>query len=514
MLLKKNFVLSLVLMLVGTAQCFAGANFTIKPLRTLPTHVLPGSTTVLPFLITNQTSSTRSNYTLSTLPPNVKQLYSSQTYTDKLCGNPFSVPKNGQCLLLLSVTGAASFDFSVCSGASCTRSAVSIALQSADTISTFPYGVAPTGGVPITLSEFKYVSQYATPETMLGSWAMQQAIINDTELTSPQQLPANTSLTLDKDNTVYAVGTAAVGSFYASSLNNCDNGCNELNGQCFAIRFNNKTDDYKYMIFQSVNTAANKDSFDVYMAGGGAGANPEQCPTFWNAGAAQYSCPGTGYPNFFCNIGNIGSGSPCDTYFVNTTTSIGVSSPYTVTDGGVTYQGVDTLVDACVFALPPSMSSLNSQKAVTSGTANFNMGAAQDGTDANFYEISAVPLEACPQYLTQVTGLVATNSPNLLSDSKTLADLTESDFDNAVIQIANDPSLSTGGNGCYSPDVPLPNGCPATTQMQDCATPSGGWSQNVSAYKTNYSAYFSASITLFNSGGTAPYVNIPGTYNP
>lgn len=506
MLLKKNFVLSLVLMLVGTAQCFAGANFTIKPFGTLPTHVLPGSTTVLPFLVTNQTSSTRSGYTLSTLPPGAEQLFSSTNYTQAICSSPFNLGAKKSCLLLLEVTGAASFDFSVCSGASCTRSAVSIALQTADTTSTFPYGVAPSGGVPITLSEFNYTAQYATPETMLGSWAMQQAIINDAALTSPQQLPANSSLTLDKDNTVYAVGTAAVGSFYPSVLNNCDNGCNELNGQCFAIRFNNK-ETYKYMIFQSVNTAANKDSFDVYMAGGGAGANPEECPKFWNRTLGSTV-------NFDSNIGNIESSSPCDTYFENYKT---ISSPYTVTDSGTTHAAIKTLQDACVFALPPTMSSTTSNGAESSGTADFNMGAAGNGTDANFYDISAVPLQACPQYLTQVTGLVVNNSAILLPDSKALADLTEDDFDNAPIRIDSDPSLNNCGD-CYNQletgaSCSTPNNCPATTQMQDCVTPSGGWSQNNTDYMTNYSAYFSASTTLFNSGGTAPYVNIPGTYN-
>ena len=491
-------------------HALAASNFTIEPFTTLPTYVLPGSTNILAFWVTNKTTSTRSNYSLSTLPSNVKQLYASQKYSDVILGNSFSLAAKSRGLLLLEVIGAASFNFSICNGTSCTSSAVSIGLQTADTTPTFPFGVAPSCN--LSLEPFEWNPQYSTPETLLGSWAMQQAVVNDVNLTSPQQLPANTSLTLDSSNTVYAVGTAAVGSFFVDDFSGqCDHGCNKMGGQCFAIRFNEKiTEDkpYPYMIFQSVNTIASIDTFDVYMAGGGCSpdsGNCDFCPTFWNTGSPQYECPGdTSSVNFACNIGLTSGSTPCDDFFLNYS-SAKISTDYTVTDES-THTGIATLQDACAFAMPTNMTSTGSSGTV-SGTADFNMGIAGDGTTAGFYKISAVPV-TCPQYLTQVTGLAVATPP--IAASITLSELTKTDFDNATLTITHDPSGS--GLDCYNTST---DGCPATTQMQDCKTPSTGFDANNQTTQANYAASYSAAISVYNATtsppATAPYTTIPGT---
>jgi hypothetical protein len=90
----------------------------------------------------------------------------------------------------------------------------------------FPYGSSPTGNVCVS------TDYYATPETMLGSWAMIQALTMDAQ---ESVLPGFLSGT----NTVYAVGTAAIGD--QLGIANCSTGCNELNGYCFALKFANKT---------------------------------------------------------------------------------------------------------------------------------------------------------------------------------------------------------------------------------------------------------------------------------
>ena len=62
----------------------------------------------------------------------------------------------------------------------------------------FPYGSLPTGNVCVS-SDY-----YATPETMLGSWAMIEAVTMDSQ---ENVLPGF----MTDANTVYAVGTAAIG---------------------------------------------------------------------------------------------------------------------------------------------------------------------------------------------------------------------------------------------------------------------------------------------------------------
>ncbi len=405
---------------MGTLSALA-ANFEIKPVDVLPTLVRNGDTVAAHFLVINKTSSTRTGYTLGGLPTNVKQIFATNLFFDRVCGNPLTLGAKKSCILSLEITGPASFDFSLCNKSSCTSSAVSVKLENKEVPDdTFPYGSAPKGNVCVSND------YYATPETMLGSWAMLKAIDND--ITSGD-LPSGF-----KGKTAYGVGTAAVGNYYG--YNNCGGGCNELNGYCFAIKFNKKTT-YPYMIFQSVNIAANENSFDIYMAGGGCGAFCDSCKVFWGTDTIPWT-------DHILN-------SSCETYFAN---AGNIDSKYSVTYDGTAHPAKQTLIDACAFA--------------SSDVSGFNT--------QNFEDITFVPV-TCPTAITQVTGLALPSSIQTIgtgSVSVPLIDitkLTDADFSGPT-------AIKTA----------------TTTQMQDCKTPSSGYCGNVASSIPNYEASISASL--------------------
>ncbi len=399
--------------LLASTAVLAGS-FSINPLGALPTTIRLGDTVQVKFLVKNLTKSTRSGYVLSPLPANVRQSVSST-----FCSNPLSLNAGDSCVLAFNFTGPASFDFSLCNGASCTTASASIALATqATTNQTFPYGAAPSGNV-CTSSD-----QYATPETMLGSWAMLDAVAMD--------IASGELSSAFSNNVVYAVGTAAVGNYYGYS--GCGEGCNQLNGYCFAMKFTSKTAGPKYMIFQSVNTAANLNSFDIYMAGGGAGNYPDECKVFWGTGTSV---------DWSAHIKD----SSCSTYFANFTP---INSQYSVTYNGTPHPAKSTLSDACAFA---TSSGFNSE---------------------NFTGITFVPV-TCPTALTQVTGVALASTITTIGSGVKLipiAELTESSF--------------TGGTQITGA---------TTTQMQDCKTPSSGYCGNVTSTITNYQSSISASVT-------------------
>jgi hypothetical protein len=291
----------------------------------------------------------------------------------------------------------------------------------------FPYGNSPTGDVCVS-SDY-----YATPETMLGSWAMIQAVTLDTQ---GNVLPSF----LSGSNTVYAVGTAAIGD--QLGIANCSGGCNELNGYCFALKFNGKTP-YPYMIFQSVNIGANPDSFDIYMAGGGSGAFPGPCQTFWGTGGSV-------------NWANHIQDTTCSGYFGDYSS---INSTYSVTYSGVVHTAKSTLENACTYASP--------------GQTGFN--------SQNWDNISVVPV-TCPTSLTQITGVQLPSSTTTVGNQKihNLSTLTDSDFSTSTI-------------------TPV-----TTTQMQDCKTPSSGYCGNVSVSVPNYEASISADLTAPLLTGAPP----------
>ena len=168
-------IMCFLISLLASITVLAG-NFSITPLGSLPSRIRPGDTVQVKFLVKNLTQSTRSGYVLSQLPANVQQVFSSS-----FCSAPLSLKAEESCVLAFNITGPVTFDFSLCAGASCTTASASIALATQTIDSTFPYGAATSGNVCTSIDEF------ATPETMLGSWAMLEAVdlsIASGELTS------------------------------------------------------------------------------------------------------------------------------------------------------------------------------------------------------------------------------------------------------------------------------------------------------------------------------------------
>ncbi len=398
---------------------FAAGNFSIEPLGVLPSVTRPGDTVVAHFLIKNLTSSMRQGYSVTNLPSNVTSRFSSRLYASSSCSMPLALAAKKSCVLSLAITGPASFQFSLCNGTSCTRASTAVNIQTQTTVdATFPYGKAPEGNVCVT-SDY-----YATPETMLGSWAMLQAIADD--------IAAGQLSSSFKDKTAYGVGTAALGNYYGYS--DCGGGCNPLNGYCFAIKFNSKQN-YPYMIFQSVNIAANENSFDIYLAGGGCGAFCDSCKAFWGTDSIDWT-------------DHILSSS-CSSYFANADS---IDTPYEVTYDGTKHPAKQTLLDACAFA--------------SSDVSGFNT--------QNFTDISFVPV-TCPTALTQVTGLALPSSVQTIGTGGVsvelipVSKLTDADF--------------SGPTAIHTA---------TTTQMQDCKTPSSGYCGNVSESIPNYEASISA----------------------
>ncbi|WP_133137272.1 sialidase family protein [Legionella rowbothamii] len=117
---KYNLALSLIALFVS-AQATAGANFTIGPKAgtTLPTTVPAGKSVSAYYMITNNTNSTRSGYTLKGLPstaiPNV---------SNGNCTFPLTLAAKASCVLQLDINGAASGAFFLCKASSCTSASV------------------------------------------------------------------------------------------------------------------------------------------------------------------------------------------------------------------------------------------------------------------------------------------------------------------------------------------------------------------------------------------------------
>ncbi|KTD24659.1 hypothetical protein [Legionella maceachernii] len=404
--------------LLPTALLHASLSFI--PLTTTTILMPNNGHTVVEYLVTNQTGSI---HTFFMLPTDIGVV---QNYSDfRHCTNPFVLLPQSSCVLsvlinrnqLLQLNGGP--QVCIMPGMSCVQPNPPHTLQVMSLDPNFPYGSSPSGNVCVTSDNF------ATPETMLGSWAMLTAVSLDS---AGGVLPSF----MTPSNVVYAVGTAALGD--QLGIANCSGGCNQLNGYCFALKFNGKST-YPYMIFQSVNIAANPNSFDIYMAGGGSGAFPQFCSTFWGTGSSI---------NWSNNIEN--SPSPlCANYFNNFST---INANYSVTYNGQTYYAAQTLQNAC-------------QVATTTG---FN--------SQNFSNVSVVPV-TCPRSLTQITGIELPSTITTVGNQviQNLSTLTDNNFATTAI---------TGVS---------------TTQMEDCKTPSSGYCGNVGASVAHYQASISATTT-------------------
>lgn len=389
--------------------------------------------TLVEYLVTNQM---KNAHTFAMVPISGV----AQNTSAGKCGSPFVLPAHSSCSLSLTIDRGQLSQLNggpqVCvtkgpndnnpGSFMCSQPSQTDVLSVQTLDPNFPYGSSPTGNVCVS-SDY-----YATPETMLGSWAMIQAVTLDTQ---GNVLPSFLSNT----NVVYAVGTAAIGD--ALGIAGCSGGCNELNGYCFALKFNDKTP-YPYMIFQSVNIGANPNSFDIYLAGGGSGAFPAPCQTFW----------GTSSVTWADHIED----STCEDYFDNYST---INSTYSVTYNSTVHTAKDTLQNACNFA--------------SAGQSGFN--------SQNWTNVTVVPV-TCPRSLIQITGveLPATITTVGNQSIQNLSTLTDAAFTASTI---------TGIT---------------TTQMQDCKTPSSGYCNNVAVSVPNYEASISANLTAPLLSGPPP----------
>ncbi len=425
--------------------------FAFTPLTPTALHLPSYGYATVQYQVTNMT---KINRTLVLVPTNGVTQNTGNGY----CPSPFYLPSKSHCILSLTIdrhilsTNGIPDGPQVCktNGSNnapdpflCSKPSQSdvlslkqLSLNTTDT--AFPYGSAPQGNVCVD------TDYYATPETMLGSWAMIEAVAMDTANGSISNL-------FTPNNVVYAVGTAAIGD--QLGMTGCSTGCNELNGYCFAIKFNTKTS-YPYMIFQSVNIGANPNSFDIYMAGGGSGAFPAPCGQFWGTDTTV---------NWQNNIENAAS---CDAYFNNYST---INSKYSVTYNGVAHPAKETLMNACTFA--------------SSAVTGFNT--------ANWSQLSVVPV-TCPKTLTQITGV------ELPSDITTIGD--KQIYDIKTFQASYFTASTIAGV--------------TTTQMQDCKTPSSGYCNNVTQSVPNYQASISASLTTPLLTGQPPPSTNYCTQNP
>ena len=355
------------------------------------------------------------------------------------CSSPFALNPQSSCVLVLEINRNQLTSFNdglkLCVTNSsdnpgsfmCSKPSVKDELRVETIDPAFPYGNAPSGNVCVS-SDY-----YATPETMLGSWAFLDAVKLDVQ---GNVLPSF----LNASNVVYAVGTAAIGD--ALGINNCSGGCNELNGYCFALKFNDKPS-YPYMIFQSVNIGANNNSFDIYLAGGGSGAFPAPCQQFWNSSNVNWA-------------NHIEDAASCDDYFNNYSS---MNPSYSVTYNGVVHPAKETLQNACTFA-SANQSGFNTQ---------------------NWSNVTVVPV-SCPQSMVQITGIELPSSITTVGNQPilNLSSLSENDFTASTIKFIT------------------------TTQMQDCKTPSSGYCHNVESSVPNYEASISASTTAPLLSGPPP----------
>ncbi len=434
--LKKNWVIFLGWCLIPFVIAHATSQppITMRPTTSTTIQNPNSGLTMIEYLVTNQMHNPHKFAIMSTAAV-------TQNIAAGKCPVPFTLQPGTSCLLSLNINrdqlSALNGGPQVCVTKSpdddtpgsfmCTQPN-QINMMTVTTLDPkFPYGSPPTGNVCVS------TDYYATPETMLGSWAMIQAITMDTQ---GNVLPSF----LSDANTVYAVGTAAIGD--QLGIANCSGGCNELNGYCFALKFNGKTP-YPYMIFQSVNIGANPDSFDIYMAGGGSGAFPAPCQTFWGTDNSV-------------NWANHIEDTTCSGYFGDYSS---INSNYSVTYNGVLHSAKNTLENACTYA--------------STGQTGFN--------SQNWNDVSVVPV-TCPTSLIQITGVELPSSITTVGNQAihNLSTLTDHDFAASTI-------------------TPV-----TTTQMQDCKTPSSGYCGNVSINVPNYEASISADLTSPLLTGTPP----------
>lgn len=112
------------LAMLSVSLSFSAANFTIKPATNYPylsRNIVEGTVSVF-YSVTNNTSSTRSGYTVQGLSSSVTQNTSNSSF----CSNPITLTAHDSCILQLDIMRPVQANFAICKGSSCTKAEAAI----------------------------------------------------------------------------------------------------------------------------------------------------------------------------------------------------------------------------------------------------------------------------------------------------------------------------------------------------------------------------------------------------
>lgn len=111
-----------ILFTVASTISFSASNFNISPTpgRSIPHSVPQGGLVSAYYTVVNNTSTTRSGYTIKGQPSTVRQ----NTSNPNNCSNPVVLLGHGQCILQLDISGEAKSSFALCNGSNCTTASI------------------------------------------------------------------------------------------------------------------------------------------------------------------------------------------------------------------------------------------------------------------------------------------------------------------------------------------------------------------------------------------------------
>ncbi len=118
---------------------FASSNFLITPYGTQPTLVNNGGTVFAYYTLTNNTETTRNDYTIHGLPDTVTQTLTNPSITS--CRKSITLEAGASCQLELAISGEAVTNFALCKGSSCTTAAVPLNVN----VNTSPATIVSAG---------------------------------------------------------------------------------------------------------------------------------------------------------------------------------------------------------------------------------------------------------------------------------------------------------------------------------------------------------------------------------
>ncbi|MFI4918195.1 MAG: hypothetical protein ACHP65_01415 [Legionellales bacterium] len=148
------FIRVFILTAATAATAAAATTFTITPAANypFPSTISTGQTVSAYYLITNNTSSTRSGYFIQGLPAVVTQNTSNSTF----CTNPITLAGHQACILQLDITSPVQSSFIICNGSSCAIAAVPLNVKK---VPPSPSPSPPTPSTPLLVA----AGQYYTP---------------------------------------------------------------------------------------------------------------------------------------------------------------------------------------------------------------------------------------------------------------------------------------------------------------------------------------------------------------